>query len=122
MTSTDHYLEAERLLEHAASMLKSDVHPQDSAELVARPSARHCVYQAVLSPSGIRLAVLVTSPMSAPPYGGVAERPERLEEEGLVVENRPSGHCWDCPAGLARRWTRSVRSGHYPGAPVLSRG
>jgi hypothetical protein len=36
MTSTDHYLEAERLLEHAASMLSNDVHPQDSAELVAR--------------------------------------------------------------------------------------
>src|SRR5580692_9665334 len=36
MTSTDHYVEAERLLEHAASMLNTDVHPQDRAELVAR--------------------------------------------------------------------------------------
>jgi hypothetical protein len=35
MTSTDHYLEAERLLQHAASMLNTDVHPQDNAELVA---------------------------------------------------------------------------------------
>jgi hypothetical protein len=36
MTSTEHYLEAERLLERAASMLNTDVHPQDRAELVAR--------------------------------------------------------------------------------------
>jgi hypothetical protein len=36
MTSTDHYLEAERLLEHAASMLNTDVHPGDRAEPVAR--------------------------------------------------------------------------------------
>jgi hypothetical protein len=36
MTSTDHYLDAERLLEHAASMLNTDVHPGDRAELVAR--------------------------------------------------------------------------------------
>jgi hypothetical protein len=36
MTSTDHYLEAGRLLQHAASMLNTDVHPHDSAELVAR--------------------------------------------------------------------------------------
>jgi hypothetical protein len=39
MTSTDHYLEAERLLEHAASMLNTDVHPHDSAELVALQAA-----------------------------------------------------------------------------------
>jgi hypothetical protein len=36
MTSTDHYLEAERLLEHAASMPNTDVHPEDSAELFTR--------------------------------------------------------------------------------------
>jgi hypothetical protein len=36
MTSTDHYLEAERLLEHAASMLNTDAHQEDRAELVAR--------------------------------------------------------------------------------------
>jgi len=36
MTSTDHYLEAERLLEHTALILNTDVHPGDRAELVAR--------------------------------------------------------------------------------------
>jgi hypothetical protein len=36
MTSTDHYLEADRLLQRAASMLNTDVYPQDRAELVAR--------------------------------------------------------------------------------------
>jgi hypothetical protein len=36
MTSTEHYLEAERLLGHAAAMLNTDVHSEDRAELVAR--------------------------------------------------------------------------------------
>jgi hypothetical protein len=36
MTSTDRYVEAERLLEHVASTLNTDVHPQNRAELVAR--------------------------------------------------------------------------------------
>jgi hypothetical protein len=36
LTSTDHYLEVERLLEHAASMLNTDVHPQDRVDFVAR--------------------------------------------------------------------------------------
>ena len=37
---------------------------------------------------------------------GVAEGPERLEGEGLVVENRPSGRCW------------FGRDGRCHGAPV----
>jgi hypothetical protein len=36
MTSIDHYLEAERLLEHAASMLNAQIHPKDGVDLVAR--------------------------------------------------------------------------------------
>jgi len=36
MTGPEHYAEAERLLEHAGSMLETDVHPADHAELVAR--------------------------------------------------------------------------------------
>jgi hypothetical protein len=36
MTGPEHYLEAERLLEHAGSMLETDVHPDDRPELVAR--------------------------------------------------------------------------------------
>ena len=39
MTSTDHYLEAERLLEHASKMLDTDVAPEDRAELVTRQGA-----------------------------------------------------------------------------------
>jgi hypothetical protein len=36
MTGADHYLEAECLLVHAASMLDTDVHSDDRTELVAR--------------------------------------------------------------------------------------
>jgi hypothetical protein len=36
MTGPEHYVEAERLLEHSGSMLETDVHPADRAELVAR--------------------------------------------------------------------------------------
>jgi hypothetical protein len=39
MTGPEHYLEAERLLEHAAGMLRIDVAPEDQAELVARQAA-----------------------------------------------------------------------------------
>ena len=33
MTGPEHYAEAERLLNHAGSMLETDVHPADHAEL-----------------------------------------------------------------------------------------
>jgi hypothetical protein len=36
MTGPDHYQQAERLLEHAAAMLDTDVGPGDRAELVER--------------------------------------------------------------------------------------
>ena len=36
MTGPAHYLEAERLLEHAAGMLDTDVAPEDGSELVQR--------------------------------------------------------------------------------------
>lgn len=36
MTSTDHYLEAERLLEHAAAMASQNVAPNDLPELLGR--------------------------------------------------------------------------------------
>ena len=36
MTGTEHYREAERLLKHASTMLDTDVHPADRAELLAR--------------------------------------------------------------------------------------
>ena len=36
MTGPEHYLEAERLLEHAARMLGTNVTPEECAELVAR--------------------------------------------------------------------------------------
>jgi hypothetical protein len=53
MTSTDHYLEAERLLEHAASMLSNDLHPQDSAELVARQAVIVAVASAHAALAGL---------------------------------------------------------------------
>lgn len=34
MTGPEHYREAERLLEHASSMVDTDVHPADPGELV----------------------------------------------------------------------------------------
>jgi hypothetical protein len=39
MTGPEHYREAERLLEDAATMLDTDVHPGDRAELVRRQAA-----------------------------------------------------------------------------------
>jgi hypothetical protein len=39
MTGPEHYRRAEQLLEHAAAMLKADVAPEDSAELVQRQAA-----------------------------------------------------------------------------------
>jgi hypothetical protein len=36
VTGPEHYAEAERLLEHAAGMLSTDVAPGDRAELLAR--------------------------------------------------------------------------------------
>jgi hypothetical protein len=36
MTGPEHYREAERLLEHASTMLDTDVHPGDRGELVGR--------------------------------------------------------------------------------------
>lgn len=36
MTGPEHYLEAERLLDHAAGMLGTEVAPEDRAELVER--------------------------------------------------------------------------------------
>jgi hypothetical protein len=36
MTSTDHYLEAERMLEHAATMAAENVAPEDVPELLQR--------------------------------------------------------------------------------------
>jgi hypothetical protein len=36
MNGPGHYAEAERLLEHAASLLATDVAPEDRAELVER--------------------------------------------------------------------------------------
>lgn len=39
MTGPEHYALAENLLEHAASMLETNVAPEDRAELVARQAA-----------------------------------------------------------------------------------
>ena len=39
MTGPDHYSAAERLLEHAASMLETNVAPEERAELVQRQAA-----------------------------------------------------------------------------------
>jgi hypothetical protein len=39
MNGPDHYRAAERLLEHAAGMLATDVAPEDRAELVQRQAA-----------------------------------------------------------------------------------
>jgi hypothetical protein len=39
MTGPDHFRAAERLLEHVASMLDTDVTPEDRAELVQRQAA-----------------------------------------------------------------------------------
>lgn len=46
MTGPEHYLEAERLLEHAAGMLGADVAPEDRAELVARQAVIVAMAQA----------------------------------------------------------------------------
>jgi hypothetical protein len=39
MTGPDHFVAAERLLEHAATLLEADVAPDDRAELVGRQAA-----------------------------------------------------------------------------------
>jgi hypothetical protein len=39
MTGPDHFVAAERLLEHAATLLEADVAPEDRAELVGRQAA-----------------------------------------------------------------------------------
>ena len=46
MTGPEHYLAAERLLEHAAAMLDADVDPERAAELVRRQVAVAALGQA----------------------------------------------------------------------------
>jgi len=60
MSGPAHYAEAERLLEHAASMLATDVAPEDRAELVQRQAAvaSMATAHAVLAPGPQRRAVV----------------------------------------------------------------
>jgi hypothetical protein len=82
MTSTDHCLEAERLLEHAALMLNTDVHLEDRAELAARQ------------------AVTVALASAHAALAGRSHRPERAH-----------GHCRHTSLAPGRRETAGYLAG-----------
>ncbi len=58
MTGAEHYGEAERLLEHASTMLDTDVHPADRAELLVRQA----VIVAMAHPHAALADAAVTGP------------------------------------------------------------
>ena len=115
MTGTDHYLEAERLIEHADAMLNADVHPQDRAELVARQSvivamasAHATLADAAVTGLSAHLDPPTHKPGAAPP--ALESRAQAAAVPGVVdLAFRARSRQLRAPAGSAQGDRRPLR-------------